>query len=360
MAAILDLARWAPSGDNAQPWSFCLTGPERAILTVRDQSATCLFERDGRCGLMSVGMLQENIRIAASTVARRIEWTRLGGGDRAPVFACTCPLDPYVVPDPLARWIMCRSVNRRTYATAELGSAACDALRAGLSPGFTLRLAVGRERRRWAWMNQRAARIRLDTREGFDLTRRIIDWGVDVSEERIPDRALGLPRIMLGIARLQLSSWSMTSFANRWLGGTCLPRYLLEWRPGLACAAHVAVEADRMDDSTDGWLRAGAAVQRFWLTATGLGLHHQPGMTPLIFARYVRDGIRFTDHAPAVAAAHEAADSLRHLLGPQALERAVWLGRIGYAEPASARSIRLPLERLVDGYAAETEAPCAS
>jgi len=93
-------------------------------------------------------------------------------------------------------------------------------------------------------------------------------------------------------------------------------------------------------------LRAGAAVQRFWLTATSLGLQLQPQYTPLVFAGYARKGLAFTTVAAARRRAASVAARLAALLSPQHAERAVFLGRIGYGPAPTARSMRLPLERL--------------
>jgi len=93
-------------------------------------------------------------------------------------------------------------------------------------------------------------------------------------------------------------------------------------------------------------LRAGAAVQRLWLAATGLGLQHQPGLTPLVFARYARDGLAFSDEGWTTDAARRVGCDLRRLLGDDALERTVWMGRIGAAAPPASRSLRLPLAAL--------------
>jgi len=49
---------------------------------------------------------------------------------------------------------------------------------------------------------------------------------------------------------------------------------------------HVVAGGPATAAGIDDHVQAGAAVQRLWLTATGLGLQHQPEMTPLIFAGY--------------------------------------------------------------------------
>ena len=92
-------------------------------------------------------------------------------------------------------------------------------------------------------------------------------------------------------------------------------------------------------------LVAGAAVQRFWLTATRANLQLQPQHTPLVFAQYARARRPFTAVAAARARADAVAQALDQLLGHDA-ERAVFLGRLGAGAPAASRSTRLPLASL--------------
>jgi hypothetical protein len=88
-------------------------------------------------------------------------------------------------------------------------------------------------------------------------------------------------------------------------------------------------------------------VQRLWLTATTLGLLHQPELTPLIFTGYAREGRRFSADARMAPAAQRLARRFESLVGRDAVSRAVWMGRIGKGKPAAARSLRLPLEQLI-------------
>jgi hypothetical protein len=88
-------------------------------------------------------------------------------------------------------------------------------------------------------------------------------------------------------------------------------------------------------------------MQRFWLTATHLGLQFQPEMTPLIFASYIRAGIPFTRKRRSLENARRLTSQLDDLIGREASECAVYMGRIGYGPVPAARSVRLPLERLI-------------
>jgi len=104
---------------------------------------------------------------------------------------------------------------------------------------------------------------------------------------------------------------------------------------------------------------AGRAVQRFWLVATRLGLQLQPEMTPLVFAGYAREGVRFSEKSGADAQAGELARRLDALLGEGEATRAVFMGRIGAGPAAAARSLRLPLARLMVGPDASLEGSAA-
>jgi hypothetical protein len=140
-----------------------------------------------------------------------------------------------------------------------------------------------------------------------------------------------------------MRSWRRVSRINR-AGGTLLPRLEMELLPGVFCAAHFFLLARRRPESLDDFVAAGRAVQRFWLTATSLGLFLQPEMTPLIFRRYAADGVAFSREAWAGTRARRIAAELDRIGG--SVDRAVFLGRIGAGRAPASRSVRLPLDRL--------------
>lgn len=147
--------------------------------------------------------------------------------------------------------------------------------------------------------------------------------------------------------RWGLVDWQRVHFANRFLMGTWAPRIELDLIPGMACAAHIAIVAPRVPAGIDDMVEAGKAVQRVWLTATQLGLWQQPEMTPLIFARYARQKLRFSTTSALIEKANDLARRLDGLLGEQEAPRAIWLGRLGTGPAPTARSTRLPLDQLL-------------
>jgi hypothetical protein len=67
----------------------------------------------------------------------------------------------------------------------------------------------------------------------------------------------------------------------------------------------------------------------------------------LIFTRYVREGRTFSRLPGAMDTATRLGNRLSGLLQNEAVERAVFLGRIGSGDAATSRSLRLPVERLI-------------
>jgi len=347
LTQILDLARWAPSGDNTQPWRFERLAPDRVAVHAFDTRGHCVYDLDGRPSQLSVGALIETAAIAASAHGLAMQAQRQAGSpDERPVFHLQFNADPTVAPSPLLPFVTQRSVQRLPLSTQPLDGHAQGALEAAVGPGFSIRWFAGAaQRRRWAGMLWRNAGLRLRLPEAFETHRQVIEWNARFSDDRIPDQALGVDAATRRLMRWGMASWARVDFMNRWLGGTIVPRLLMDVRPALACAAHVAILADTPPRGVEGQIEAGRAVQRFWLTATRLGLQHQPSMTPLIFARYVREGRAFTAHAGSQRTAQQVAAELDALLGSGA-PNAVWLGRLGHGPAALARSRRQSLRQL--------------
>jgi hypothetical protein len=203
-----------------------------------------------------------------------------------------------------------------------------------------------RARRRLAWLAVRSAKIRLTIPEAYAVHREIIEWDAQFSIDRVPDQALGADAFSLGSMRWAMASWERVRTMNRWFGGTIAPRLQLDLWPGLRCAAHFALVSRQPPATIEDQLAAGAAVQRFWLTAASLGIQLQPQYTPLVFARYARDGTVFTSDRRATTRAGRVDQMLAELLGRQAARAAVFLGRVGYGPAAVSRSLRLPVEQL--------------
>jgi sulfur-carrier protein adenylyltransferase/sulfurtransferase len=344
---ILDEARWAPSGDNTQPWMFEPRGERELVVHGRDTRDHCVYDLQGEASQLSIGAMLETISIAASnrgwsSAVQRQE----GSAPNFPQFLVRFS-DSDIAPDPLAEFIRHRSVQRRPLKTRPLTESEKSKMEQSVGPNFRIRWFEGSALRwRCAKLMFSNAHIRLTMPEAYTVHRDVIEWGARESVDRVPDKALGADPLGLLVMRVAMKSWKRVHFANRFLAGTWIPRLQMDLYPSWACAAHLILIADHEPETIDDHVLAGRAVQRLWLTATQLKLWHQPEMTPLIFAKYLRKGVRFTQVETVQKDAPRIAQGLTELLGSDAA-RAVWMGRIGEGHKPVARSIRKPLSDLL-------------
>lgn len=351
---ILDLARWAPSGDNTQPWRFEPLSDSSVRVHGFDTRDHCVYDLDGRPSRLSIGAMLETLAIAARSFGMRALVVRdRGAPETAPVFDVRFESAPGIEPDPLASVIRERSVQRRALSTRALTVEEKQALEGAVGPDHEVIWFEGLSGR-WAMaaLMFRSARIRLTIEEAYRVHASVIEWHATSSEDRVPDAAIGLGPVSLAAMRWAMRSWPRVRFVSRHLGGTLAPRLQLDLAAGLRCAAHLAIatrDQTPKEAMLDSDFAAGRAIQRFWLTAERLGLRHQPEMTPLIFSRYADEERRFTADPAAIELAGVVRHRLDAVLGAKVRQRTVWLGRIGAGPAARARSTRRPLESLIIG-----------
>ncbi len=346
---ILDLARWAPSGDNVQSWQFEIVSPQQFIIHAADTREHCVYDLDGHPSQIAFGALIETIAIAASAHGLRADVARRqlpASEDARPLFDVTLVADARIQADPLIGAIKTRSVQRRPMRTTPLTAQQKTQLAAAAGPGFTLSwYESAGQRFAAARLMYANARLRLTMPEAYEVHRAIIHWGVSRSPDRVPDQALGVDPATVRLMKWAMVSWPRLARMNT-LMGTWAPRLQMDFIPGMACAAHFVIRAAAAPVSIDDYLAAGRALQRFWLTLTSMGLFMQPELTPLIFGRYVREGTPFTKVPALQGLAARLAGQADLLLGGDAA-RAVYMGRIGSGTAPKARSERRPLDQLM-------------
>jgi nitroreductase len=348
LEAILDLARWAPSGDNTQPWRFAIKDARHLVVHGFDTRSHCVYDLDGHPSQISLGALLESLAIAASAHGLGMRAARRPDApEHTPTFDVAFAPEA-VVSDPLAAVIRERSVQRRPLSTRALDAREKAALAAALPPGYQVFWLEGfGSRLACARLMYRNAGLRLTMPEAHQVHQAVIEWRARYSTDRIPDQALGVDALTARLMRWIMQSWRRVDFFNTYLAGTVAPRLQMDLIPGLACAAHFVLLADAAPRAIDDYVAAGRAMQRFWLSATALGLQLQPELTPLIFARYVRERRVFSRTAGMHERAAALAAQLDALIGAGRAERAVFMGRIGAGAAPKARSIRRPLKDLI-------------
>jgi nitroreductase len=350
MESILELAKWAPSGDNTQPWRFEIIDAQHVNVHGFDTRKDCVYDFQGHASHIALGALLENIALAASGFGHQAEiQERPGCPDDHPVYEVQFNPAPGMQPDPLRDQIRLRSVQRRPYRTTPLTLAQKAALSKAPGPDYELRwLESFSDRMAMAGLVSAAGKLRLTIPEAYTVHTRIIAWNAQFSEDRVPDQAIGLDALSLRLMRWVLGSWARVDFFNTYLAGTLSPRIQLDIIPSLACAAHFFLLSRTTPSSVADYVASGRAMQRLWLTATQLGLQLQPEMSPLIFRNYAVRGESVSIKPGARQESQNITNKFNRLAGGERNgDRAVFMGRIGSAPVAQARSLRLTLDRLM-------------
>ena len=346
---ILDLARWAPSGDNTQPWRFEIKSELELVVHGFDTRDHCVYDLDGHPSQMALGALLETMCIAATGHGLRTDITRRANlPDERPIFDVRFVPDTIVKPSPWIPFITVRAVQRRPLRTTALIAVQKVALEASVAPNYEIVwFETVQERWRVAKLLFHNAKLRLIMREAFEVHRSVIEWNARFSEDRIPEQAVGVDPMTAKLMHWVMQSWPRVEFFNTWLAGTWMPRLQLDLIPGLACAAHFGLVAKTALETVDHYVAGGQAMQRFWLEATRMGLWLQPEMTPVIFGRYIRENRAFTSNNSAQVLGATVASGFKRFLGEHLARRLVFFARVGAGHAPLARSTRMPLSRLV-------------
>lgn len=349
---ILNLARWAPSGDNSQPWRFQILDAETVVVELRAPDRTDIYEyRDGEPVLLSGGMLLETMRIAATGWKRGMQWQQDEQAGPHRLIVRFPPQESLAV-DPLLSLVPLRSVDRRPYRPRRLLAGEKEAL--ARAAGSDIRIVWHESlsaRWQFARLSAGATDVRLRMPEAYDVHRRVIDWDHAHSPDGIPAAATGLWRSSLPLMRWAMGRWTRMRLLNR-CGGTFSAALQMDYVPAVASSAFFVMRLGEQDTPDGGGaerlLAAGGAIQRFWLTATRLGLAMQPMLAVLIFADYGTSDAAFTTDPVSLRRARRLSQRFQRVLGVAPGE-AVFIGRIGEPHPRLplCRSTRLTLDQLL-------------
>lgn len=343
---VIDIARWAPSGDNTQCWRFKLVDEHTFIILANDTSDHVVYDLDRHSSHIAHGILLETIEIAASQLGFSVSIESDLSDETLLQFTITLNHDPSIKTDSLAAHIKTRAVQRRAMGTQALNPSEKKQLMDAIPSGYSVQwFETKEEKKSIAKLNFCNAETRLTMFEAYNVHKEIIDWKKQYSETKIPEEALGVDWVTARMMQLFFKSWSRVKFANTFLAGTLLPKIQLDYIPSIKSAAHFAIVADKIPKTAEDFIEAGRVVQRFWLTAAKLNLGFQPEQTPVIFSRYIENNLQFTEDTKVNKNALKGKAMFEALL--EQPNNTVFLGRLGRSKLPKSRSIRRPLSELI-------------
>ena len=355
MMRILDLARWAPSGDNTQPWLFEVHNEHQITVKVliegKDDPDPFVSYADRTAFYYISGILLETLRIAATTEGMIALWEYKGEKDNYLVFSVSLKPDEATTPNPLSPYIKTRYTNRKPYHQTPLTDEQKKALDSSVSGVLDVHWHEGSSsRKQMARLSMRVFAVRMANQYCCTHIVRDMDFKHVFSRDGLPVKTLNMTLLSRKLMQFAMHSSKRLLALCRLPFATFLPAMEVEYMPNTHCAAHVMLSRaqSRSDSSSDPLARIkdGEAIGRFWLTAAKFGLNIQPNYALLAFAYYGRNDLPIQGSTARsnekIAAFAKDFDATCHAKPDQI----TFVGRIGKAKtPAPlARSVRKPLQ----------------
>lgn len=345
---ILEAARAAPSGENAQPWRFSVE-EERILLLYDAHSDASLYNVDDRAAFVSLGAALENMVVAARALGRELIVSLFPadtpGATAALLLKQSAP--PTAEEKALYDAIAMRITNRKKFDTQPLSQERAEsfvgAARAFATMGVTLqRVADQKKIKRLGRVGSSNEEVMLQNKELHNFFFSHVTWTKEEDAEKKVGfyiETLELPAPARALFRL-FRFWPVMR-ALCMLG---LPKVVGKGNAAVqGSAAEIGIIRIK-EDSPEAFIQTGRCFERMWLLATMNGFYIQP-LTGVIFLNRAKQTYpdRFSRHEHSILEREmQALEGLSPGEGQVAL-----MYRMGRAAAPSARAVKLPLQALV-------------
>jgi molybdopterin/thiamine biosynthesis adenylyltransferase/nitroreductase len=341
---IVDAARRAPSGGNVQPWRFEADHDEIRFFVTPERSSS-LMDVQLRGSYVAVGAALFNARVAAASIKKLGPVQLFPDGvnsDHVATLHLGNQVDAAIAQ--LQPSVPTRAANRRMGRPEPISETTIALLTRGVErEGATLRFATERDRiEEYARLLAESDRLRFLIPTVHQQMLSELRWpGRDSLEEGMDVRTLDMDPASMGALELLARPDVMAQLSD-WRGGQALG---LRTQAMVSSSSALAlITVPKADPSW--YVRGGAAIERFWLSAESEGLFAQPVSPLFLYAKNEQDllnlgGERHLDEMYALSKRfHEAWDLAEG-------ETMAMVLRVIHAVPPSVHSIRRPLSHVL-------------
>jgi len=347
---VLDVAKWAPSGDNSQPWAVSLLSEHEFSLDLK-KAPKDVYSLFPMPHLISSGMFLENATMAARQKGLGLKWTLKGQKLSAHLEKTKKKQEE----NALYPYIKMRSVNRYPYKLKPMPPAVKQAATQELDDDIQVYwLESFADKLNITKIMMQTTDIRLRLPETYEIHRDMVDWSGNDSPDKMPYSSLGMNKLSTSSMRWSLAKRSRSEFLFKMPGSTFPIQMEVDFIPGLMCSGHFVMCFDREKTpkpTAQDYIRAGASMQRFWLALSSHHMSLQPWYIPVMFSRYIQDGIDFTTEQSLLPKTQKLHDQLTDkILEPLGIEldHVFFTGRVGYPTKTNIkRSVRKNLKDLI-------------
>lgn len=338
---ILELAVWAPSGDNSQPWKFNVKGNKLQIFNLPGKDLPFYnFEQKG--SLVAHGALIENISIIAPHYGYAAETVLMSDSSNPDLTAEIIFKEAQPADSSLLASIPKRCTNRKAYKNLVLTQEQKDKIGSatGSFPEAKMIFAESADAKRK--IGAASAENELVVLETHELHESFFNHVVWSEAEEIEKKSglyyktmeLAKPKeLIFRLAR----KWSTMQRLNKWFK---ISKLIAKDNARLYASGGASVAVVMEKNRTIDFLKTGRIIQRAWLSATqaGLALHPMTGILFLMQRVFANKAEMLG--AKKIEQVRNAYNQIAEALGVRS-GYITFLFRVGHAPPPSAHRSRL-------------------
>ena len=347
---LVEAAIFAPSAGNNQPWKW-VANAGRLYLFHDEKHSISWGDFDNITSNIAFGTAIENLKIEASQLKLDVQYDLFPAPSHKRLiaaFSFSPATDSTYLPE-LAPFITQRLTNRKKGTGAKIADDILSKLAdtATLNAGATIQIVEDKAKiDAIAEIVAGVERVRFLHPQGHhDFYTKEVRW---------TDAAVHATKDGLDIKSLELSETDRTGLLvaespevikllNRWGGGSAFEKLS---RDGIKSSSAIGL-ITMPSYGAESFIKGGEAVQRVWLQANLQNLSFHPISAPLfLFARLNQgNGAELTEDARK--ALEQLQSELKGVFPQLAEQQGIFMFRLSYADEASVRSLRKPLDEIL-------------
>jgi len=343
---IIELALYAPSGENCQPWKFRVDKNVIELINVPER-ASSLYDWGQRASYLSHGAVIENIELASQELGYAVEIEIFPDKDNPEIVARVKLTKTEIKKDPLYNYIEKRSTNRKPYRDTLLTEEQIKEI-VSCSKNNDIKILFIQDKKA-----KKALAEVGSTNESIMMSNKFlhnfffshVNWTKEEDEKKkigfFIDTLELPPPAKIGFKIFK--NWKITNLFNKiglykLIGKQNAKIYSSSSGIGIIIIKNM---------SPENFINSGKIMQRMWLTLTKMGLSLQP-LTGVIFFMYkvlAKETEKFSEDQ--VKTIKKSYEKIKNIFNLEDSDIVAFMFRVGYAEKPSARSVRFNVEEVI-------------
>lgn len=337
---ILEVAVYAPSGENAQPWRFTIKDNQISLFNIpeRDQS---LYNHEQKGSYVAHGTLIENIIIAASQEGYQAKVSLFPDSNNRDLIAIITLEQSAQKNEPLYSYIKKRTTNRKPYKNIPLTSEQVNELQGVQKEGEQVEVILAQEKEKKEILGEAGSvneRVMFSNKFIHNFFFDHVNWTKEEEEKKRVGfyiKTLELP-LPAQVAMKVFRHWPIMNAFNK-IG---LAKGIAKGNAKTYASSSAIVAVVANTDDPKNCIAAGRVMQRLWLTTTKMGLSAQPLTGVLFFMKKIVAGETKEFSQEHITLITDAYKKINAEFGVQN-KAVIVMMRIGEGGEPTARAVRL-------------------